>query len=93
MRFRLFWLPVIILVLVLTACGGGPDAQEDEETPAEEATPVEEATETEVEALIRLGVGYGFPVSASAAVGPIAMVDHAGDRWTSLFALGMAVGF
>jgi len=50
-------------------------------------------TENETEFLLRLGVGYAFPIAPTASVGPTVLADYAGDRWTVLVALGMAVGF
>ena len=51
------------------------------------------AQETELAFILRTGIGYSFPLTPEATAGPILLVDHARDRWTTLFALGMIVGF
>ena len=53
----------------------------------------EVAQETELAFILRTGIGYSFPLTPEATAGPILLVDHARDRWTTLFALGMIVGF
>ena len=49
--------------------------------------------ETELEFIIRVGVAYAFELTPNAGIGPVLMVDRGRDRWTSLIAIGMAVGF
>jgi hypothetical protein len=49
--------------------------------------------ERELELIIRAGVAYVFELTPDAGIGPVLMVDRGRDRWTSLFAIGMAVGF
>jgi len=50
MRFRLFWLPIVILALALSACGGGPSSEDEEPPPAEPAeTDTEAEADTEAE--------------------------------------------
>jgi len=49
--------------------------------------------EEELEFLLRVGAAYGFPLTPQAAIGPFVFVDWAGDRWTTLLAVGMVVGF
>ncbi len=50
-------------------------------------------TENETGFLLRMGVGYGFRVTPQAGLGPMVLVDKAGDRWTVVYALSMVVGF
>lgn len=49
-------------------------------------------TENEKELLLRIGAGYGFPVS-TASLGPAVFADYAGDRWTIGYGVTMVVGF
>jgi len=49
--------------------------------------------ETELEFLLRFGVGYAFRLTPAAAIGPAVFVDRTRDRWTSLVSIGMFVGF
>jgi hypothetical protein len=49
--------------------------------------------ESELELIIRMGVGYGFELTPNAGIGPVIMLDRGRDRWTSLIAIGMVVGF
>ena len=50
-------------------------------------------TEDETGFLVRIGAGYGFRVTPQASLGPIVLVDKAGDRWTVVYSLAMVVGF
>lgn len=49
--------------------------------------------EKELELILRAGIGYGFQLTPNAAIGPVLMVDRGSDRWTSLYAITMVVGF
>lgn len=53
----------------------------------------ETETEKELGFLLRLGAGYGFPLTPQAALGPIVFVDHADERWTTILGVVMVVGF
>ena len=48
--------------------------------------------ENEKELLLRVGVGYGFPLG-EAAIGPAVFADYAGDRWTIVYGVAMVTGF
>ena len=49
--------------------------------------------ESELELMIRVGVGYAFVLTPEAGLVPVLLVDWAGDRWTSLIGIGVVVGF
>ena len=49
--------------------------------------------EDEYEFVVRFGVGYAVRLTSEAGLGPILLIDWAGDEWTSVIALGMGVGF
>lgn len=49
--------------------------------------------EDESEFMLRLGVVYTVPLTSQASLGPSVFIDRAGDKWTSLLALTMVVGF
>lgn len=49
--------------------------------------------EDEYEFLLRFGVGYAIRLTSEAGFGPIVLFDRAGDRWTSVVAIAMGVGF
>jgi hypothetical protein len=49
--------------------------------------------ETEWEVIYRAGIGYGFPLTETAALGPSVLIDQAGDRTTMVIGLAMVVGF
>jgi len=48
---------------------------------------------TEFAFLIRMGAGYGFRITDESALGPTLLVDWSNNRWTSLVAVAMVVGF
>ena len=49
--------------------------------------------ENEFNFMIRIGTGYVWPVTETATIGPVIMVDHAGDRVSSVVSVGFVVGF
>jgi hypothetical protein len=49
--------------------------------------------EDEYEFVVRFGVGYAVRLTSEAGLGPILLIDWAGDEWTPVIALGMGVGF
>jgi hypothetical protein len=50
-------------------------------------------TESELELMIRVSVAYTFELTPEAGIGPILAIDWTDHRWTSLIAIGIAVGF
>ncbi len=76
-------LPGLGLVLAVGAEGAEKDTVEGEHV----------ESETEVEFLVRAGVGYGFRIAESAAIGPVFLVDRAPGRTTFVFGLAILAGF
>jgi hypothetical protein len=76
-------LPGLGLVLAVGAEGAEKDTVEGEHV----------ETETEIEFLVRVGAGYGFPIAENAAIGPVFLVDRAPGRTTFVFGLAILAGF
>ena len=51
------------------------------------------AEENELELLMRAGVGYGFALTETAALGPAVLADFTRHRVTLVYGLSMVVGF
>ena len=49
--------------------------------------------EDEFDFMLRFGISYVARLTDEAGLGPVLLVDWAGDRWTSVFGLAMVVGF